>query len=198
MSGTSFGGGSGGGTAGGSSASGGSATDGSRGSGVVRVYGAQWGPDDGRRPGLPWIGVFLVVFGVLLFLEKTFPEYRNLGNITVLAAGLASLVVWLLRRSSVALYAGAFLTALAVPGTFQGLGLAVGPGFGTLCFGLALLFIAAVRASERGGWGWQAFWGSILTLLGASQVVVGTAVDLLLPALLVVLGLFLLVRNRAA
>ena len=166
--------------------------------GGVRVYGTSWGPDDRSRPGLPWIGVFLVVFGVLLIIEKTVPEYRNLGNVTVLAAGLASLVIWLIRRTSVALYAGSFLTALAMPGTLQGLGLAIGPGFGTLCFGIALLFIAAVRASRGGGWGWQAFWGAILALLGASQVVVGTAVDLLLPALLVVLGIVLLTRNRPA
>ncbi len=166
--------------------------------GVVRVDSTPWGPDDRRRPGLPWIGVFLIVFGALLLLEKSFPEIRNLGNITVLAAGLASLVVWLIRRSSVALYAGAFLTALAMPGTLKGLGLAIGPGFGTLSFGIALLFIAAVRAARGGGWGWQAFWGSILALLGASQVVVGSAVDLLLPALLVVLGVLLIARNRTA
>jgi hypothetical protein len=163
---------------------------------VVRVYGTAWGPDDRRRPGLPWIGIFLIVFGGLLIIEKSFPEYRNLGNITVLAAGLASLVVWLIRRGSVALYAGALLTALAMPGTLQGLGFAIGPGFGTLCYGLALLFIAAVRASRGGGWGWQTFWGSTLALLGASQVVVGSGVDILLPALLVLLGIYLLARNR--
>jgi hypothetical protein len=164
--------------------------------GTVRVYEAHWGPDDRRRPGLPWIGLFLIVFGALLILERTFPEYRNLGNITVLAAGLASLVYWLVRRGSVALYAGAFLTALALPGTIEGLGYDLGPGWGTLFLGLALIFIALVRAARGGGWGWQAFWGAILGLLGASQIAVGDLAGLVLPLALVVLGIVLLARPR--
>jgi hypothetical protein len=162
----------------------------------VRIEGVRWGPDDRRRPGLPWIGVFLIVFGVLLVLERSFPQYRNLGNITVLAAGLASLVVWAIGRSTVALYAGAFLTALALPGTFEGLGYELGPGWGTLFFGLALLFIALVRAVRGGGWGWQAFWGVILALLGASQIAVGDLAGIVLPLALVGLGVVLLVRPR--
>lgn len=169
---------------------------------VVRVYATGWGgpggwgPDERERPGVPWIGVFLLVFGGLLLLERTFPAYRNLGDVLVLAAGLASLVVWAIRRGAVALYAGAFLTALALPGTLQGLGYAVGPGWGTVFFGLALLFIAAVRYARRGGWGWQATWGAILVLLGGSQVVAGSVGDLVLPLLLVVLGILLVTRRR--
>ena len=90
--------------------------------GTVTTAEVVWGPDDRRRPGLPSIGVFLIVFGALLIIERTFPEYRNLGNVVVLAAGLASLVVWALGRGTVALYAGALLTALALPGTIEGLG----------------------------------------------------------------------------
>jgi hypothetical protein len=164
--------------------------------GSVRVYEASWGPDDRRRPGLPWIGVFLIVFGALLILERTFPEYRNLGNVTVLAAGLTSLVVWLIRRGNVALYAGALLTALALPGTIEGLGYDLGPGWGTLLIGLAFAFIALVRAARGGGWGWQAFWGGILALLGASQIAVGDLAGLVLPMVLVVLGIVLLARPR--
>src|SRR6476661_3479262 len=119
--------------------------------GGVRVYGWSWGPDEQRRPGLPWIGVFLVVFGGLLLVEQALPAYRQLGNLALLAAGVTSLVVWVLRRGTIALYAGAFLTALALPGTIEGLtGRDLGPGWGTLFFGVAFLFIAAVRA-WRGG-----------------------------------------------
>jgi len=165
--------------------------------GPVRVSGVQWGPDDRRRPGLPWIGVFLIVFGGLLIVERTFPEYRNLGDVTVLAAGLASLVVWLVRRGTVALYAGAFLTALAMPGTVQGItGDVLGPGWGTLFFGLAFLFIAIVRAFRGGGWGWQAFYGLILALLGGSQVAVADVANVALPLTLVILGVLLLLRPR--
>ena len=127
-----------------------------------RAWAWRWGPDEERRPGLPWIGIFLVVFGALLLLERALPEYRRLGDVAVLAAGLASLVAWLLRRSSIALYAGAFLTAAALPGTIQALGQPLGPGWGTLFFGLAFLFVAAVRASQGGGIGWQALYGAIL------------------------------------
>ncbi|MCI0345186.1 MAG: hypothetical protein L0221_07025, partial [Chloroflexi bacterium] len=79
--------------------------------GGVRVYGWQWGPDEDRQPRLPWIGIFLVVLGGLLLLDRALPEYASLGNVVVLAAGLAFLLLWLVRRGTFALYAGAFLTA---------------------------------------------------------------------------------------
>lgn len=161
----------------------------------IRVYGWQWGPDESRRPGLPWIGIFLVAFGGLLILENSLPEYRDLGNVAVLAAGLASLLVWAVRRGSAALYFGAFLTAAALPGTLAGLGYEVGPGWGTMFFGIALLCIALVRAASRGGWGWQAIGGAALVLLASSEIAVPEVGNLVLPALLVVLGILLLLRG---
>ena len=86
----------------------------------VSYYAWRWGSDEQRRPGLPWIGIFLVVFGGLLLLEQALPQYRGLGNIAILAAGIASLIAWAFRRGTIALYAGAFLTALAAPGTLRG------------------------------------------------------------------------------
>src|SRR5688572_23751239 len=88
---------------------------------TIRIYDWRWGPDEERRPGLPWIGVFLLVFGGLLLIEQTLPDYLRIGNAALLAAGLAALVVWVIRRGTIALYAGAFLTALALPGTIEGL-----------------------------------------------------------------------------
>ena len=160
-----------------------------------RVWAWRWGPDEDRRPGLPWIGVFLVVFGALLLVERALPDYQRLGDVAVLAAGLASLVVWALRRDTVALYAGAFLTALAVPGTIQALGQPLGPGWGTLCFGLAFLFIAAVRAARGGGYGWQALYGAILVLIGGSEVVKPDVASLAWPLILVAIGLLLVLRG---
>jgi hypothetical protein len=72
----------------------------------------------------------------------------------------------------------------------------IGDGFGTLCYGLAFLFIAAVRLSRGGGIGWQALIGGLLTALGASQLALPNAASLVFPALLVVLGLILLTRGR--
>jgi hypothetical protein len=166
-----------------------------RADGPVRVYGWSWGPDEQRRPGLPWIGVFLIVFGALLLIERALPDYQRLGDVAVLAAGLASLVYWLIRRSTIALYAGAFLTALALPGTIEALGQPLGPGWGMLFFGLAFLFVAAVRASRGGGVGWQALYGAILVVIAGSEIVKPDLAGIAWPLVLVAIGILLLVRG---
>ena len=161
---------------------------------VVRVYGWQWGEEEARRPHLSWIGIFLVIFGALLILENS--VYGDLGNIAVLAAGLASLLAWVVRRGTVALYFGAFLTAAALPGTIEAATQTdLGAGWGTLAFGIALLFIAFVRVAGRGGWGWQALAGGALVLLASTEIAVPDVGAYVLPALLVVLGLLLLLRG---
>jgi hypothetical protein len=167
-------------------------------SGEVRSYGWEWGRDQDRQPELPWIGVFLVVLGGLLLLDRALPEYVTLGNVVVLAAGLAFLLLWMLRRGTFPLYAGAFLTAASIPGLLEGLGIIVGEGFGTLCYGIAFLFIGAVRMSRGGGIGWQVLIGGLLAALGASQLALPDAASLVFPALLVVLGIILLTRGREA
>lgn len=163
---------------------------------TIHAYGWQWGPDDRRRPGLPWIGVFLVVFGALLVIQNVLPDYQNLGNTSVLAAGLAFLLVWAIRRRTVPLYLGAFLTAAAIPGTIRGLGFELGAGWGTLFFGVALLFIALVRVTRNGGWGWQAIVGAGLVLLASSEITIPQVSNLVVPALLIVFGVILLIRGR--
>jgi hypothetical protein len=163
----------------------------------VTYYEWRWGPDEARRPGLPWVGIFLVVFGALLLLEQALPQYRGLGNIVLLAAGIASLVAWAIRRGTVALYAGAFLTALAAPGTYEAAtGTDLGPGWGTLCFGLAFLFIAAVRAVRGGGWGWQLLWGGVLALLGLVEITQPDVAGIALPLIIVAIGVLLLIGSR--
>ncbi|HET7029614.1 MAG TPA: hypothetical protein VFI34_03810 [Candidatus Limnocylindrales bacterium] len=162
---------------------------------AVRTWAWRWGPDEERRPGLPWIGIFLVVFGGLLLVENTLPSYRRLGDVAVLAAGVASLVAWILRRSTIALYAGAFLTAVAAPGTIEALGLELGPGWGTLCFGLAFLFVAAIRWAQHGGAGWQALYGAILALIALTEILQPDLAGIGLPLVLVGIGLLLLLRG---
>jgi hypothetical protein len=165
--------------------------------GGVRAYTWEWGREEDRRPQLPWIGIFLIVFGVLLLVDRLAPAYLAQANLLVLAAGIAFLVGWVLRRGTFALYAGAFLTASAVPGLIKSFGYDAGTGFGTLCYGLAFLFIAAVRGSRGGGIGWQAIIGVILVALGASELALPDAAGLVLPILLVAGGLMLLSRTRA-
>jgi hypothetical protein len=166
-------------------------------SGPVRAYGWSWGPDEDRRPRLPWVGIFLVIFGALLLLDRALPQYANAGSLLVLAAGLAFLVVWALRRGTFALYAGAFLTAAAVPGLIAMFGYTTGPGAGTVAYGVAFLFIAAVRAARGGGFGWQVLVGLLLLALGVPELALPDLADLVVPALLVVLGAVLLVRGGA-
>ena len=166
-------------------------------SGPIRVYGWEWGREEDRRPRLPWIGVFLVVFGALLLVRAAVPQYLTATNLLVLAAGLAFLIIWLIRKGTFPLYAGAFLTASTIPGLVESLNVNPGPGFGTLCFGLAFLFIALVRATRGGGVGWQAAVGLVLAALGGSQMILPTASSLILPVVLVVVGLVLLTRDRS-
>ena len=164
--------------------------------GGMRAYTWQWGNEEDRRPRLPWIGIFLIVFGALLLVDRLLPQYLTQANLLVLAAGLAFVIVWLLRRGTFALYAGAFLTASAIPGLVKSLNYDPGTGFGTLCYGAALLFIAAVRGSRGGGVGWQAVIGVILVALGGSELALPDAASLVLPILLVAMGLILLTRRR--
>ncbi|HYL39926.1 MAG TPA: hypothetical protein VET90_01330 [Candidatus Binatus sp.] len=164
--------------------------------GPIRVYGWDWGRDEDRRPQVPWVGVFLLILGGLLIFEQLAPQYRDLGNVVVLAAGLAFLVVWLLRRSSFALYAGALLTAAAIPGLVEGLTHTTLTGLGTVAYGLAFLFIALVRGGSHGGWGWQLILGLVLVAVGASEMTMPDLADLTLPVLLVVLGVLLISRGR--
>jgi hypothetical protein len=162
---------------------------------VVRVYGWNWGSEEERRPGLPWIGIFLVVFGVLLLLNQVLPGYRLVGSAFLLAVGLVFLARWLVERGIGSLYAGALITGLALPGVLEGLGIASGDGLGTFCLGLAFLFLAAVRYLSSGGVGWQAWVGAILALYGVARVTTPAIGQLVLPALLVIAGVLLVLRG---
>jgi len=171
---------------------------GSRGPGDpdVRVHAWEWGPDrwgagQERRPGLPWIGIFLLVFGGLLLLQQLYPESRSIGSVLVLAIGLAFLIRWAISRGTGSLYAGAIITALAVPGALTNAGLAR-EGLGTLCLGIAFLFIAVVRFAAGGGIGWQAWFGGLLALIGGVDLVQPQVGGLIVPIALVVLGAILI------
>ncbi|MFL5679076.1 MAG: hypothetical protein ACJ77B_00575 [Chloroflexota bacterium] len=165
---------------------------------TIVVHGWHWGNDEDRRPALPWIGIFLVVFGALLILERFVPAFQLAGSAFVLAVGLVLLIRWAIERGTGSLYAGAIITALALPGTLEGLGIVAGPGLGTLCLGLAFLFIAAVRAAGRGGIGWQAWFGGILAVFGLTRLAIPDIGQLLVPLVLVVFGALLVLQGSRA
>src|SRR2546421_545819 len=162
---------------------------------AVRVYGWQWGRDEDRRPGLPWIGIFLLVFGGLLLLERFVPGLQFAGSAFLLAVGLVLLLRWFVERGSGSLYAGAIITALALPNTLEALGVAGGPGLGMVCLGLAFLFIALVRWTTSGGLGWQAWFGAILAIYGLTRLAIPDVGQVIVPLLLVVAGVLILVRG---
>ena len=160
-----------------------------------RVYSWEWGPEAGRRPGLPWIGIFLLVFGALLLIQQLVPEAEALGSLFVLAIGIAFLVKWILNRGTGSLYAGAIITALAAPGLIEAAANRELDGLGTLCLGVAFLFIAVVRSTSGGGLGWQAWFGGLLAVIGAVGMVTPNVGGLIVPAVLVVLGGLLILRG---
>jgi hypothetical protein len=159
----------------------------------VTVYSWEWGTgrwDSGeaeRRPGLPWIGIFLLVFGGLLLIQELYPQAQQIGSVLMLAIGLAFLINWAVKRGSGSLYAGAIITALAVPNALENVGISQ-DGIGQLCLGIAFLFIGVVRLSGGGGVGWQAWIGGLLTLLGVVNLVQPEIGGLIVPLTLVLLG----------
>lgn len=161
---------------------------------AARVYHWEWGPEGVRRPGLPWIGIFLLVFGGLLLVQRLVPEFESAGSVVVLAIGLAFLVKWAIDRGTGSLYAGAIITALAVPGLLTAAGI-VSNGLSTFSFGIAFLFIALVRVTSGGGFGWQLWFGGLLTLLGGVSIANASLGGLVLPIALVALGASLIVRG---
>jgi len=164
-----------------------------------RVYSWDWSDMTGTRgrSTLPWFGIFLVVFGALLLLQLVFPALESAGSLLFLAVGVAFLVSWVVNRGAGSLYAGAIITALAAPGLLQAANVVNGPGVGTLCLGLAFLFIAGVRAASGGGWGWQALLGVILFAIGGSTVALPSLAQLVWPILLLILGVVVLSRSLA-
>src|SRR3954470_2894789 len=94
---------------------------------AVRMYRWDWGRDEDRRPGLPWVGVFLLVFGGLLLLQRFVPALQFAGSAFLLAVGLVLLVRWAAERGTGSLYAGAIITGLALPDVLEALGVAGGP-----------------------------------------------------------------------
>jgi hypothetical protein len=162
----------------------------------VHAYTWEWTDIGGPRgrSRLPWFGIFLVVFGVLLLAQIWFPALSTAGSILFLAVGVAFLVSWLVNHGVASLYLGSIIVALAAPDLLEAAGIVSGSGVGTFCLGVAFLFIAAVRWMSNGGIGWQAALGGLLAIIGASSFAIPNITALVWPIILVVLGGLLLVR----
>jgi len=168
-----------------------------------------WGPGWGAPPvtsgrrRVPWLGIFLVMFGGLLLVEQLVPDARVAGSAFVVGGGVALIVSWAINRGTWALYGGALLIAIGLPAALENLGIiSPGPGWDTLFLGIAFLFVAAVRWFSHAGLGWQAVLGTILTLVGGSQVAQREIPNMppldraFWPAAILLIGLWILLRGR--
>lgn len=171
---------------------------------VQRTDEWSWDRIDADRPRLPLIGVILILFGGLLLLGQFVPGARLIGSGLIVAVGLALIAAWAAKRiGTVGLYAGVVLTALSLPNLLRDLSvIAEGSGWGTLFLGIGFIGIALVRASSRGGTGWQMIVGIVLTLLGGFQVFARqlpgspSADGLLWPLVILLLGIWFITRSR--
>ena len=111
---------------------------------------------------------------------------------------MAFLVSWLVNRGVGSLYLGSIIVALAAPELLEAAGIVSGSGVGTLCLGVAFLFIAAVRWVSGGGIGWQAALGGLLAIIGASSFAFPAFNALFWPLVLVIIGGLLLFRASRA
>jgi len=152
------------------------------------------------RSRIPLFGVFLIVFGVLLAAGQVL-KFAQLGaSALFLALGIVLLILWLRDHNDAALYFGLLVTALALSDLLSGAGVINGSGWGALFLGIGVLAIAPMRAREGRGWGWPLVLGGLLCLWGGSEVATNymkiDADRLVGPALLVLLGIWIVTRNR--
>jgi hypothetical protein len=166
---------------------------------TIHAYRWEWSDVGGPRgrTRLPWFGIFLVVFGVLLLAQLVFPALATAGSVLFLAVGVAFLVSWVVNRGVASLYLGAIIVALAAPGLLAAANVVEGPGVGTLCLGVAFLSIAAIRWITGSGVGWQAVLGGLLAVIGATQLAYPDLGAIVWPVVLLAGGAFVLLRSRA-
>jgi hypothetical protein len=152
-----------------------------------------------RRSGAPLLGIFLIVFGLLLAAGQLFTWAQQGTAAFFIAIGVALVVMGLRDRSDLALYAGVFIAAIALSDLLSGAGVIHGEGWGTLLVGAGLLVAALLRSSPGHRIGWTIGLGLLLLLWGASQVVATNAdlpADRLIgPLLIVLLGVYIVGRR---
>jgi hypothetical protein len=156
---------------------------------------------DQPRRGFSMLGLFLIVFGLLLAAGSLFQAAQLGANALFLALGLVLLLVWLRDHSETALVLGLIVTALAMSDLLTGIGVLKGDGWGTTFLGIGALLLAFIRARTGKSWAWAVILGGLLLLWGGSEVVatyssvsLGRVVG---PLLLVLIGLWLIARRRA-
>jgi len=160
-----------------------------------------WSSESGPS-GLPFVGVFLVLFGILLLLEQSVPG-TSFWSWLWLALGGASLVVYLTRRrwpgSGFLLWTGCLLVAIGLPSVLVAAGILPDrDGWSTLFFGLTLLVLGLARRT-RPGIPSSVWIGAILALIGLSETaLVPDLGAYLVPLVILAIGAVLILRSLAA
>jgi hypothetical protein len=159
-----------------------------------------WGIEEGggQSRNFPLLGLFLIVLGVLMAAGEFFAVAAIGAATFFLAIGIMLLLYWNRERSTLALYAGIFLTALSAADLLLALRLISGPGWAPLFLGVGILALVPIRARAGQGWGAAALLGGLLTFWGGSDVLtsyLNFPLDRYVgPLLLVLLGIYLVGR----
>jgi hypothetical protein len=154
---------------------------------------------DGRR-GFPWLGLFLVALGAALVVSQAALGVST-GHALALFGGL---VFWVAFAFGWAAWAGlpaALLTGWGLARVLQDLGYISGSGWTALLLGAGFLAVYLIALARHGGrQGWALWIGLALVVLGAAQVALREIPGLppldayVVPAILIVIGAFLVVR----
>ncbi len=153
----------------------------------------------GSRPGIPVVGIFLIVLGLLLAAGQLFNQAQFVGSAFFLALGVALLVIGIRDRSDLALYAGVFVVAIALSDLLHSANAIDGSGWGPLFLGIGVMAVALLRSARSHRLGWALGVGLLLALWGGSDVA-ATYVDfptdrLVGPLLIVLLGVYIVSRG---
>ena len=161
-----------------------------------------WGFDGswpGSRPGIPTVGIFLIVFGIVLGAGQLFNQAAIAGSALFLALGVVLLIVGLRDRSAFALYAGVFVVALALSDLLHNTNVVNGPGWGPLFLGLGIMAVAGIRAVSTHRLGLALAVGALVAFWGGTDVASyygNFPTDRLVgPVLIVLLGVYIVSRN---
>lgn len=168
---------------------------------VVEYREWSWSADEPGRPGLPFLGIFLLGFGALLLLQQIVPG-TSVWSWMGLLIGTSLLMTYATRRgsgSAFLLWVGVIFTAIGLPALLVSIGvLPERDGWGTLFLGIALIGLGLARRS-RPGIPFSVLLGGILAIFGASQAALLPSLGgYVVPILVIGLGGILVLRAMTA
>ena len=161
-----------------------------------------WSSDEAGRPGLPFVGVFLLGFGFLLLLQQFIPG-TSVWSWLGLLIGVSALVVYASRRgatgSGFLLWVGVILVAIGLPSLLVAVGfLPDRDGWSTLFLGVALIGLGLVRRS-RPGIPLSVWLGGILTIIGLGETaLVSDFGSYVVPIAVIAIGGLIVLRAMTA